>query len=49
MELHELNVRRTADGIYDQWVKNSFTALKELRPARYSKPERSEGVIDAIR
>ena len=47
-ELHELNVRRAADGIYDKWVKSSFAALRELRPVRYGKTERSEGVIDAI-
>ena len=48
-ELHEVNARRAATGIYDKWVKNSFTALRELRPVRYGKAERSEGVIDAIR
>ncbi|HET7794258.1 MAG TPA: tetratricopeptide repeat protein [Rhizobacter sp.] len=48
-ELHEINVKRTADGIYDEWVKRSFDALKELRPVRYGKTERSEGVVDAIR
>ena len=47
--LHETNARRAAEGIYDQWVKSSFTALAELRPARYGKLERSEVVIDAIR
>jgi hypothetical protein len=48
-ELHELNARRAAEGLYDQWVKASFDALRELRPVRYGKNERSEGVIDAIR
>ncbi|MEO8058657.1 MAG: tetratricopeptide repeat protein [Burkholderiales bacterium] len=49
IELHETNARRVSEGIYDKWVKSSFTALGELRPARYGKVERSEGVIDAIR
>jgi TolA-binding protein len=49
IELHEVNARRASEGIYDQWVKNSFTALRELRPVRYGKAERSEGAIDAIR
>jgi len=49
IELHETNVKRAADGIYDQWVRNSFTALGKLRPARYGKTERAEGVVDAIR
>ena len=48
-ELHELNARRAATGVYDKWVKSSFDALRELRPVRYGKTEVSEGVVDAIR
>ena len=48
-ELHEINAKRTADGIYDEWVKKSFTALKALRPVRYGKTEKSEAIVDAIR
>jgi outer membrane protein assembly factor BamD (BamD/ComL family) len=48
-ELHELNARRTTDGIYDEWVKKSYAALKDLRPVRYGKPEKSEAIVDAIR
>jgi hypothetical protein len=47
--LHELNARRASEGVYDQWVKRSFAALRELKPVRYAKNERGEGVIDAIR
>ncbi|WP_295800867.1 tetratricopeptide repeat protein [uncultured Microbulbifer sp.] len=39
IELHEANVQRTASGIYDEWVKNSFSSLEKLLPARYRKPE----------
>jgi cellulose synthase operon protein C len=49
IELHETNTRRAGEGIYDKWVMASFTALAKLRPVRYGKAERSEGVIDAIR
>ena len=49
IELHEVNAHRAANGLYDDWVKASFKALAQLRPARYGKAERSEGVIDAIR
>ena len=49
IELHEVNAKRASEGIYDEWVRNSFKALAELRPVRYGKNERSEGVIDAIR
>jgi hypothetical protein len=48
-ELHEVNTRRAASGIYDNWVKSSFDALRELRPVRYGKNERSEGAIDVVR
>jgi tetratricopeptide (TPR) repeat protein len=49
IELHELNARRSAEGIYDEWVRKSYVALGELRPVRYAKTERSEVAIDAIR
>ena len=48
-ELHEVNARRAATGVSDKWVQSSFDALRELRPVRYGKVERSEGVVDAIR
>ncbi len=47
--LHEVNAGRSSKGVYDQWVKNSFVALRELRPVRYGKSEIAEGVVDAIR
>jgi TolA-binding protein len=49
IEVHEINARRTADGIYDSWVRDSITALGQLRPARYGKVERAERTVDAIR
>ncbi len=49
IELHEINARRTTKGLYDQWVRRSYTALGELRPVRYAKSERSKAVIHAIR
>lgn len=49
VELHEVNTKRAAEGVYDEWVRNSFKALAEMRPVRYGKNERAEGVIDAIR
>jgi len=49
VELHEVNAKRAAQGVYDDWVKKSFKALAELRPVRYGKSERVEGAIDAIR
>jgi len=48
IELHEINARRVRIGVYDDWVKRSFAALGKLRPVRYAKFEKDEGVIDAL-
>jgi len=48
IELHEINARRVSVGLYDEWVKKSFAALGKLRPVRYAKMERGEGVINAL-
>ncbi len=39
IKLHEVNTARTTDGIYDQWVQQSFAALAQLNPGRYAKVE----------
>jgi tetratricopeptide (TPR) repeat protein len=39
IEIHEANARHAADGIYDEWVKKSYAALAELKPARYARAE----------
>jgi len=39
IELHQANIQRTGDGVYDDWVKRSFSSLGELLPARYKKSE----------
>jgi TolA-binding protein len=49
IELHETNAARTADGVYDEWVKKSLTALVELLPGRYAKAEIGESLVEAIR
>lgn len=37
--LHEVNLARARDGIYDESVRKSFAALRELKPGRYGKTE----------
>ncbi len=37
--IHDVNAKRTVDGIYDESVRKSFQALAELSPARYAKTE----------
>ena len=49
VELHEANARRSAQGIYDKWVRASYAALGEMRPVRYGKSELSEVSVRAIR
>ena len=46
IEIHETNVKRVSDGLYDQWVRNSFSVLTKLLPVRYAKAERVEMVAN---
>ena len=39
IDLHEKNIARVQVGLYDEWIKNSYTALKNTNPGRYNKPE----------
>jgi hypothetical protein len=48
IDLYKANADRAADGIYDDWVKRSFSRLAGLMPARYAKKERSEDVLTAL-
>ncbi|HEY6323880.1 MAG TPA: tetratricopeptide repeat protein, partial [Thermoanaerobaculia bacterium] len=45
IKAHELNAARAKDGLYDEWVRKSFAALAELKPARYGKTELTEDVV----
>ena len=49
IKIHQANAARTAQGIYDQWVKKSFEVLQKFRPNQYQKPERSEVISNDIR
>ena len=48
IELYQANAARAVNGVYDEWVQESFTALAKLMPARYAKLERSEDVVTAL-
>ncbi len=41
--IHEQNARRAADGVYDEWVRKSYAALAEMKPARYARVELLDG------
>ena len=49
IEIHQQNISRTYDGIYDQWVKESFSSMAKLMPGQYDKPEKSVIYVDQIR
>lgn len=39
IQIHEQNISRVQKGLYDDYVKQSFSALSRFMPARYNKPE----------
>jgi tetratricopeptide (TPR) repeat protein len=49
IKLHELNAARARDGVYDDWVQKSFSALAQLNPGRYGKVEIGEQLVESIR
>ena len=48
IDLYKANTDRAADGVYDEWVRQSFNPLAALMPARYAKKERGEDVVTAL-
>ena len=48
IELHEANVARTRESVYDEWVVASFDRLAELMPGRYARMEEGERLVDLI-
>jgi tetratricopeptide (TPR) repeat protein len=49
ISIHEINARRSWDGVYDEWVQKSFAALRALVPARFDKQEMQVGYVETIR
>jgi cellulose synthase operon protein C len=45
IKAHEINAARAKDGVYDEWVRRSFQALAQLKPARYGKTELTPDVV----
>lgn len=48
IEIHEANLRRTVDGVYDEWVIKSLQQLEILMPVRYAKHERGPDFVETI-
>ncbi|MDF1762682.1 MAG: tetratricopeptide repeat protein [Oleibacter sp.] len=49
IQIHQTNVARTYDNIYDEWVKKSFKSMAELMPGQYDKPEKTVNYVSKIR
>ena len=49
IKLHEANVSRVRDGIYDDWVRRSYASLAALVPARYARPQKDEAYVETLR
>jgi cellulose synthase operon protein C len=48
IKVYGLNTARASQGVYDQWVRKSFTALAQLDPARYGKTELVSDVVTTL-
>ena len=48
IKAHELNAARAKDGVYDEWVRRSFQALAQLKPARYGKTELTQDAVTSL-
>jgi TolA-binding protein len=46
--IHEINVRRSWSGVYDDWVRQSFAELGRLMPARFDKQELEVAYVDTL-
>jgi outer membrane protein assembly factor BamD (BamD/ComL family) len=48
IDLYQSNTKRTQNGIYDKWVKESFIELAKILPARFGKKEQAVEVSNDI-
>ncbi len=46
LAIHEQNVARIPEGVYDDAIKRSLKALAEMMPFRYNKPEKTDDVAE---
>ena len=49
IEIHLVNAVRPTQGIYDESVRASYTALAKLKPARFQKMEEGEDLVIDVR
>lgn len=49
IDAHAVNAQRANGGVYDEWVRKSFSALAGLNPGRYARSEKIEVVNEKLR
>lgn len=45
IDIHVSNIKRTQQGIYDEWIKKSMKILASYQPARYAKHEKMKPYV----
>jgi hypothetical protein len=48
IQIHEVNLRRSWEGVFDDWVHKSFAALREMMPGRFDKREVQVAYVESI-
>lgn len=48
IDIHQANISRTYDGLYDDWVKRSFDSMSVLMSGQYNKQELTVSHVDQI-
>ena len=48
ISLHEINMKRSWEGVYDEHVQKSFVALRSLMPGRFDRQERQIAYVERI-
>ena len=49
IEIHQTNIGRARDQLFDSWISKSFASLAKLMPGQYNKPERVMSYVEQIR
>ena len=48
VQVHEVNARRAAEGLYDESVRKSYAVLAEIQPARFGKKAEAEPFVAVL-
>lgn len=45
IDIHASNIKRTRQGVYDEWIEKSIVQLAKIQPVRYAKKETIEPYV----